>query len=199
MATTSVPIDAPGSPLRIPYFRNLWLGTTVSVLGDQFYLVALPWLVLQLTGSSLALGTIMMSAAIPRALLMLMGGAVTDRFAPRDILLVNTSARTLLVAAIAVLTWLSVIHLWHLYFLALAFGVADAFGFPASQALLPTLVAPEQLTAANAMFQGSMQASTLIGPAPAGLVLKRFGLATAFFLDALSFIFATIFHPPLEL
>jgi len=192
MDTTSVSIGATGSPLRIPYFRNLWLGTTVSVLGDQFYLVALPWLVLQLSGSSLKLGTIMMAAAIPRALLMLMGGAVTDRFAPKDILLVNTSARTLLVAAIAMLTWLGVIRLWHLYFLAFAFGVADAFGFPASQALLPTLVAPEQLTAANSMFQGSMQASTLLGPAPAGVVIRSFGLATAFFLDAISFIFALV-------
>src|SRR6202035_3909379 len=66
-------------PLTLPHFRNLWLGSTISLLGDQFYLVALPWLVLQLTRSSVALGTILMTAAVPRAALMLLGGAVTDR------------------------------------------------------------------------------------------------------------------------
>jgi MFS family permease len=184
--------QATGSPLRIPHFRNLWLGSTVSLLGDQFYLVALPWLVLQLSGSSLALGTIMMAAAIPRGLLMLMGGAVSDRLAPRNIMLVTTVARTLLVAVIALLTWMHWIEIWQLYFLAFAFGVADAFGLPASQALLPTLVAHDQLTAANSIFSSSMQASSLLGPAPAGLVIKAWGLATAFFIDAASFLFAIV-------
>lgn len=78
------------SPLRIAHFRNLWLGSTVSMIGDQFYMVALPWLVLSLTGSGLALGTMMMTAAVPRAVLMLIGGAATDRFAPRTVLLFTT-------------------------------------------------------------------------------------------------------------
>ncbi len=181
-----------GSPLRIRHFRNLWLGSTVSLLGDQFYLVALPWLVLQLTGSSLALGAIMMTAAVPRALLMLMGGAVSDRYTPRNVMLATTMARTLLVTAVALLTWLHWIEVWHLYFLAGAFGIADAFGFPAGQALLPSLVQPEQLTSANAMFSGSLQASSLLGPAPAGLVIRTWGMATAFFVDAASFFFAIV-------
>src|SRR5579859_1486170 len=81
------------------HFRNLWLGGTVSLFGDQFYLVALPWLVLQLTGSSLALGSILMCAGIPRAVLMLAGGALSDRMAPRRIMLTTGSARTVLVTA----------------------------------------------------------------------------------------------------
>lgn len=180
------------NPLSIPYFRNLWLGATVSLIGDQFYLVALPWLVLQLTGSSLALGTIMMAAAVPRAVLMLMGGAISDRFAPKHILLTTNFTRMALVGIVAGLTWMGVIHLWHLYILAFLFGTADAFGFPAGQALLPTLVGPENLAPANAMFQSSMQASGLIGPAPAGFVIKRFGMAAAFLVDAISFLFAIV-------
>jgi MFS family permease len=184
--------QAPINPLRSAHFRNLWLGSTVSMLGDQFYVVALPWLVLQLTGSSLELGVIMMSAAVPRALLMLMGGAVSDRMAPRNILLSTTCARTVLVAVVALLTWLHWIRVSHLYFLAFAFGVADAFGLPAGQALVPSLVAPGQLTAANAMFSVSLQASSLLGPVPAGLVIKSWGLAAAFFVDAASFLFAIV-------
>lgn len=170
-------------------FRNLWLGGGVSAFGDQFYLVALPWLVLQLTGSNLAVGTVLMCAAIPRAVLMLGGGAVSDRIAPRRIMLATASTRTLFVAAVGVLVWLHVVHLWHLYILAFAFGVADAFGLPAFQALLPQLVQREQFPAANAAFQSLYQIATMLGPAPAGIVIKMLGLAWAFLIDALSFLF----------
>ncbi len=179
----------PGHPLRIAHFRNLWLGSAVSLFGDQFYLVALPWLVLQRTGSSLALGTILMTAAVPRAVLMLAGGAFTDRFSPRRVLMATASARTLLVTAIAVLAWLNLIHLWHIYALSLLFGVADAFSFPAGSALMPTLVASEQLPAANSVFASTAHLSGMLGPAPAGIVVKAWGIAQAFFLDAVSFLF----------
>ena len=170
-------------------FRNLWLGGAVSALGDQFYLVALPWLVLQLTGSNLAVGTVLMCAAVPRAVLMLGGGAVSDRIAPRRIMLTTASTRTIFVGAVGVLAWFHVVQLWHLYLLAFAFGVADAFGLPAFQALLPALVEREQLPSANAMFQSMFQIATLLGPAPAGMIIKAFGIAWAFFIDAFSFLF----------
>ncbi|MGB6905171.1 MAG: MFS transporter, partial [Acidobacteriaceae bacterium] len=80
MAAAPIPVPvARKHPLRNPLFRLLWMGSTVSAAGDQFYFVAMPWLVLGLTGSSIALGTIGMVGAIPRAGLMLLGGAVTDR------------------------------------------------------------------------------------------------------------------------
>jgi MFS family permease len=186
------PAPLNGSPLGIRHFRNLWLGSTVSLIGDQFYMVALPWLVLSLTGSGLALGTMMMAAAVPRAVLMLMGGVVSDRFAPRSVLLITAAARTTLVAIVAALTWLHVAQLWHLYVLSVLFGTADAFGLPAGQALLPTLVERDQLTTANAMFSGSMQASSLLGPAPAGIVVSVWGVAAAFLVDAVSFVFAIV-------
>jgi MFS family permease len=180
------------SPLRTPHFRNLWLGSTVSYIGDQFYLVALPWLVLELTGSGLAVGSMLMVAAVPRAVLMLMGGAVTDRSAPRTILLTTTWARTVLVGIVTLLAWLHWVQLWHLYLLSALFGTADAFAIPAGQALLPTLVEREQLTSANALFSGAIQASGLLGPAPAGIVIGAWGIATAFLVDTVSFVFAIV-------
>ena len=198
MSTTPQPTPQPTPrpvvvhPLRVRDFRLLWAGATVSLFGDQFYLVALPWLVLQLTGSGLALGTVMMAAAIPRAVFMLVGGAVTDRFSPRRIMIATALARTVLVAAVGALVWFKVIHQWHLYLLAAAFGLADAFSFPAHQALIPTIVTPEQLPAANSMVQGVVQASTIAGPAPAGFVVKRWGIAEAFFIDAVSFLFIIV-------
>src|SRR5919201_3158687 len=79
-------VQTPASPLSVRNFRLLWIGEGISLLGDQFYMIALPWLVLQLTGSALALGTIMALASVPRALFMLVGGAFVDRFSPRAVI-----------------------------------------------------------------------------------------------------------------
>src|SRR3984885_9280982 len=164
-------------PLFNREFRYLWIGNTISGCGDQFFLVALPWLILQLTGSGAVLGGIMMVQAIPRAALMLLGGAVTDRISPRKIMMLTASLRTVLVAAVSVLIWLHALQLWQLYILAFCFGIADAFAGPAAQAYLPSLVAPEQLAAANSVSQSTVQITTLVAPGPAGLCIKAFGTA----------------------
>jgi MFS family permease len=202
--STAVPGSTPDParrvrhPLTLPHFRNLWIGVTISLLGDQFYLLALPWLALQLTGSSLMLGTILMTAAIPRAALMLVGGAVTDRFSARRVVTTTAAVRAVLVGAVAFLIWRHLIQVWELYALTFAFGVADAFSFPAGSALIPTLVQPEQLQPANALFQGSTVLTQLVGPLPAGLLMKSFGIASALLLDALSFlaVIAALFRIP---
>jgi MFS family permease len=176
-------------PLRNSAFRLLWAGNTISSIGDQFYFVALPWLVLQLTGSSVVLGTITMTAAIPRAALMLVGGALSDRFSPRVIMIGAALCRALAVSAISVLIWTHSLPLWPLYVLAFCFGVADAFASPAAQTYLCSLVAPQQLPSANSLFQSTVLVTTLIAPAPAGLFIKAFGTAWALFVDAVSFLF----------
>jgi hypothetical protein len=185
-------------PLRNRAFRLLWIGNTISWTGDQFYLVALPWFVLSLTGSSIVLGAIEMLAAIPRAVLMLVGGAVSDRVSPRRILMLTAFVRSLLVGAVAALLFLKSLRLWELYFLALGFGVADAFSYPAGSAFLPSIVEPEQLPAANSVSASTRQITTLAAPGPAGLFILAFGNAWAFLLDAISFfgIIAALVHLP---
>jgi MFS family permease len=176
-------------PLFNRDFRYLWIGNTVSGCGDQFFLVALPWLILQLTGSGAVLGGIMMVGAIPRAALMLIGGAVTDRVSPRKIMILTAGLRTLLVATLAAFIWTHHVEVWQIYLLSFFFGVADAFAAPAAQTLLPSLVAPAQLPAANALSQGTQQIAMLVMPAPAGIVIAAFGVASAFSIDAISFLF----------
>lgn len=178
----------PLNPLHSRAFRRLWIGNAISWTGDQFYLVALPWLVLSLTGSSIALGAIEMLAAIPRALLMLFGGAISDRASPRRILILTASSRALLVAVVAVLLFLRKLALWELYFLAFGFGVADALSYPADSAFLLSIVEPEQLPPANSVSQSTLQITTLVAPGPAGLLIRAFGSASAFLLDAISFL-----------
>jgi len=186
---TPAPAPRPVSPLHEGPFVRWWIGASISLFGDQFYLVALPWVVLQLTGSGVAMGTVAMAAGIPRAVLMLLGGAVTDRSSPRRLLMGTAMARTLFVAAIGLLLWLHALQLWHLYVLAIAFGTADAFALPSSGAMLRSLVRPEQLPAANSVWQSSSLLTGVVGPAVAGWLTKALGAAVAFFLDAVSFLF----------
>jgi MFS family permease len=189
VSTVNVRITAVEHPLRNPNYRLWLIGGTISLLGDQFYLVALPWLVLQQTGSAVVMGAIMMAGAIPRALLMLMGGAASDRISARKIMIATAMARTICVAVIAVLVWLRVLRIWELYALAVAFGVADAFAVPAQAAYMPALLKREQLVAARSVSQSTAQMTTIVGPIPAALVIKTLGVAWAFFADAISFLF----------
>lgn len=189
VSTATVPVANIEHPLRNPNYRLWLIGGTISLLGDQFYFVALPWLVLQQTGSAVAMGAIMMAGAIPRALLMLMGGAVSDRMSARKIMMATAMARTLCVTVIGVLVWLRVLRIWELYALAVTFGVADAFAAPAQTAYMPSLLKREQLVAASSVSQSTTQVTTIVGQIPAGFVIKTLGLAWAFFVDAISFFF----------
>ena len=176
------------SPLTLRNFRLLWIGETVSVFGDQFYLIALPWLALQLTGSGLALGSVLMAAGIPRAALMLAGGAATDRFSSRSVMLVSNIMRCGIVTLLTVLVYTHTVHLWHLYVIAAAFGAFDAFFYPAYVSIVPSLLKSEQLAAGNSLMQGSVQLTGLIGPATAGVAIGIAGLSAAFAVDAASFL-----------
>jgi len=184
-------------------FTLLFGGSTISMLGDQFTLVALPWLVLKLTGNPAALGLVLATMALPRALFMLIGGAVVDRLSPRRVLLAARGANALLVALLAGLVLLGDIRMWLVYTIALGIGLSTAFAYPAGSAILPQLVSKDQLHPANALVMGMRQLSMFIGPALAGLVISigahgvqpqavqdAGGLGLAFSIDAISFAFS---------
>ena len=181
------------TPLRISNFRNLWLGHGISLIGDQFKFVALSWLVLSLTGRSGALGTVLMLQAIPRSILMLAGGVVTDRFHPRSVMLLSDLFRALVVGTIAVLAWTQRITMPHVYALALLFGTVHAFFFPAQSAMIPELVPPGVLRQANAINQLTTQVVIAGAPALAGFLIAGVGVAAAFGVDATSFLISAAF------
>jgi hypothetical protein len=120
---------------------------------------------------------------------MLMGGAVSDRISARKIMMTTATVRTICVTVIGFLVWYNVLQMWQIYVLAVIFGVADAFAVPATTAYLPSLLQPEQLVAATSVSQSAAQVTTTVGPVPAGFVIKSLGVAWAFFVDAISFLF----------
>lgn len=175
-------------PLSSPDFRTFWLGEPlVSSLGDQISLIALTWLALELTGSGVALGLVLTATAIPRAILMLVGGVASDRWSPRSIMLVTNAVRGVVTALLGLLVLSGGLQFWELIVLAGLFGVMDAFFFPAQGTIVPGIVAPERLEAANALSQGTMQLMGLIGPALGGIIVAAFTTAPAFLIDAVTF------------
>ncbi len=184
--------------LRVRDFALLWLGQGTSSLGDQFVMIALPWLVLQLTGDPLALGFTLALEGIPRALFMLVGGAITDRFSSRTVMLVSDAIRLLITALLAVAAFVGLTQMWMLYGMAAIFGLVSGFFTPAANSIVPALVEKEDLQAANSISMGTVQLTSFLGPMLAGGLIalcsgpasahRQTGLALAFAVDAASFV-----------
>ncbi len=179
--------------------RRLVLGQFVSAIGDQFYLIALPWLALQMTGEALTAGTLLAAASLPRTAFMLLGGAVADRHSPKRMLLISNSLQAVLMVCLAGVIAIPNVSLWLLHFLAFWVGLVDAFGLPAFNSMLPGIVAEEELEGGNIYIQGANMASGVIGPALAGILISvgganappgtdLHGIALAFLANALTFL-----------
>jgi len=174
-------------------FRLLWASEGVSVLGDQFHAVALSWLVISLTGSGLALGTVLIAISVPRALLLMPMGVIADRRSPRTLMLVSHLARAGIVAVIAILVASGNASIPALAALGVLFGAADAVYMPSQQAFVPRAVGEDRLPSANALLQGTYQLTSIVGPPVAGVVVAAAGTGIAFGVDAASFVLAAGF------
>ena len=154
------------------------------MLGDQFEMIAAPWLVLNLTHDPLALGTVLALSSIPRAAFMLLGGAISDRFSARTIMLISDTIRLALTAAMALLVYTGKMQVWQLYAFALLFGLVSGFFNPAANSMVPHIVEKDDLQAGNALIQGTAQLTSFVGPMLAGGLIALFasgqsGLAPA--------------------
>jgi len=178
-------------------FFLLWSGSTISMLGSQFTMIALPWLVLQLTGDPLALGLVLALGGIPRLIFMLVGGAVSDRFLPRTILIACDWANFVLAGLTAALIFAGAMQLWMLYLLSLLTGLLSSLVIPAANSMAPLLLPEDDLQAGNSILMGSSQLVNFVGPALAGIVIgvyaqSSLGIAIAFSVDAASFAICAV-------
>jgi MFS family permease len=171
-------------------FRLLWASEAVSVVGDWFNYVALSFLVIDLTRSGLALGTVMIAAGVPRAIMTLPFGVMADRRSPRKLMIVAHLARGVIVGAMAALVLSGAATMPLLVVLSLLFGAADAIYLPAQQAFLPRTLESERLPSANALLQGTLQMASIAGPPIAGAAIAVVGTGAAFALDSASFFVA---------
>ncbi|MGW3562949.1 MFS transporter [Streptomyces sp. NPDC000941] len=164
-----------------------WLAAyTVSLVGDSVYFVALGWSAQKAAGPT-EVGLVMASGALPRALLMLAGGVVADRFDPRRVILGSDALRCLLILAVATAIALTAPALWILVAVALVFGAVDALFVPAVGALPPRITNPDQLARVTGMRSLSMRLGQIAGPPIGGLAMGLGGPAAAFTVAGLLF------------
>jgi MFS family permease len=175
MATEVDPVKA----LRLqPAVRWFALGEFAVMLLSQVWFVTLSWWLVSTRGSGAAIGGVLAVGAIPRAVSMLVGGAVSDRFSPAIVLRATALARLIVLgASFAVASGGS--PTWQLYLVSAAFGTLDGFGFPAVTATLPMIASGTRLAKLNAFVQLSDQVTQIGGPALAAALLAQSGTRSA--------------------
>lgn len=177
------------TPLRRRNFGLLWAGMTISLLGDGIYFVAIVWEALRLSNTALSVSLVGVAWALPMVALLILGGSVGDRFERRRVLLWVSLVQAAAIAAIGILDTAGVIQLWTLLCLVSVYGAAQAFFLPAFEALVPMLVAPDELIHASALDQFMRPLSIqLLGPALGGVLIALVGTGPAFLVDAATFI-----------
>jgi MFS family permease len=179
--------------LREPNYRRLFFGRTISLIGDGLAPVAIAFAILDLTGSATDLGIVLAAHSLLITALVLVGGVFADRISPRLAMLRADLVRMVAMGAVAALLLAGVAEIWELALLYAIEGAATAFFNPASNAIVPAVVAPERLQEANALLNLSRSLGKVAGPALAGILLALGSPGAALAVDAASFGLSALF------
>ena len=177
-------------------FRLLWSARTVSLVGDGAFLIALGWRTTTLTGSATWLAIVLMAHSIALLATVLIGGALADRYSRRLLMIGSDLARVVIMGALAILDASDQLSLGLLLALAVGFGLADGFFYPAAGGIVPLVVESHELASANTLIGVSRQASFVIGPALAGSIYGIAGSAAVFGLNAGTFLVSALLLLP---
>jgi MFS family permease len=174
--------------LEVRNYRLYWTGQLISQTGSWMQTTAQAWLVLQLTRSPFALGLVTTLQFLPIMLLSLVGGVISDRVPKHRLVIVTQTAALIQAAIFGALVATGAIQLWHVYILAAAQGIITAIDNPARQSFAVDLVGREHLVNAVALNSMLFNGARIVGPALAGLIIAKIGIAPTLFLNAISFV-----------
>jgi len=166
----------------------MWIGACTSSIGTWMQIVAQGWLIYRLSHSAFLLALDQFLGGIPIFLFSLIGGVVADRVERRKILLTSQYVQMASATLLTVLVTAGVVHVWQILSLSFVSGFAQAFGGPAYQALIPTLVDRDDMPNAIALNSIQFNLAVTVGPALAGVALARLGEKWCFGLNAVSFL-----------
>jgi MFS family permease len=169
-------------------YRLFWLGQLLSRIGTWMQSVGQAWLVLELTGSPFRLGLISTLQFAPVLAFSFVAGVISDRMAKRRLIMATQIAMMLQAFALAALVWSGHIAYWHVAVLAAVYGVANAIDMPARQSYVIELTGKEDLMSAIALNSAVFNSARVVGPAVAGILIGAYGVGTAFFINAISFV-----------
>ena len=166
----------------------MWIGACTSSIGTWMQIVAQGWLIYRLSHSAFLLALDQFLGGIPIFLFSLIGGVVADRAERRKILLGSQYVQMATAGLLTILVTTDLVHVWHILCLSFISGLAQAFGGPAYQALIPTLVENDDMPNAIALNSIQFNVAVMVGPALAGQTLAKLGEKWCFGLNALSFL-----------
>jgi DHA3 family tetracycline resistance protein-like MFS transporter len=176
------------APFASRDFRLLWSASTISLLGDGIWFVAIGWQTLTLSNSATALAVVWLAFTLPHIAMLLFGGVISDRLPRRRVLLAANIVSGVFVGAMAVLSLTGTLSIWKLVILVAGYGASEAVFGPAYGAIVPELVDREILQQANSLNQLNRPiALRLVGPVLGGILVGALGAGTAFALDAATF------------
>jgi predicted MFS family arabinose efflux permease len=174
--------------LRHRDFRVFFAGQAVALIGSWMQQVAQAWLVLSLTNSPLRLGLVGSLNFLPVLLFAIVGGAVADRLPKRRLLVLTQSLLACQTLTLALLIVTGAVQYWHICVLALVWGIANTIDLPVRQAFVVELAGRADVTSAVALNSAAFNAARIVGPAAAGLLIARAGVAPAYFINAAAFV-----------
>lgn len=174
--------------LRHRNYRLFFMGQLISLIGTWMQMVAQPWLVYRLTGSSLLLGAIGFTSQIPVFLLAFIGGGLADKYNRHRLVISTQIASMVLAFILAFLTLTGAVQIWHLFFLSALLGVVNAIDMPGRQAFVVELIDKEDLMNAIALNSSVFNMARVAGPAVAGILIAYIGEGWCFFGNGVSYI-----------
>src|SRR5256885_1510579 len=174
--------------LRPGAFRRYIIGSAISDTGTWMQVMAQGWVMTALTSSALMLGIVNLCAGLPMLALTMVGGSAADRFDKRKILLATQYVQIATAVSIGLLIWSGKIAIWHVFLFAAIQGISNSFEMPTLSALVPELVKREEIQSAISLDRSVFHGSRMIGFSLAGILIKAWGMASAFFANAVSFV-----------
>jgi MFS family permease len=180
-------------PLRSRDFAFFWTATTLALVADGIYYVAVAWQVYELSNAPTALSIVGVAWSVPMVVFVLWGGVAADRFDRRLLIAIAGVARTVAMAALAVLALTGAIELWQIVGIVVLFGAGEAFAGPATGAIVPDLVPERLLVQANALGQLVEPLGwRIVGPALGGVAVATSGPGAAFTASAACFLLSAV-------
>ncbi len=180
-------------PLSIRDFALLWTGTSVSLVGDGIYTLAIAWQVYTLSNTPTALAMVGLAWTLPQVLLMLASGALSDRLDRRRLMIAGDVIRLIAISVVGALSLMGELTIPRLIGLVAVYGVGQALFGPAFSSIIPSIVPPDLLVEANSLGQFVRPiAMTLIGPLLGGILVGSVGAGWAFVADGFTFAFSAV-------
>src|SRR5882724_12140609 len=176
------------SVLRNAPYRRYIIGSAISDTGTWMQVMAQAWVMTTLTTSAFMLGLAQLCSGLPMLALTMVGGSTADKFDKRKILLITQYVQIGIAVSIGLLIWTKHITIWQVFIFAAIQGVSNSFEMPTLSALVPELVEREQFQSAISLDRSVFHGSRMVGFSLAGIAIKTWGMASAFFANAVSFV-----------